>query len=220
MNWTQNTDTVPSSFQTTSGTAKAMVIIPNPHSSKKEDVVLVAESDKSNRLDVVAYQGDVLNAPVSHSVVVLKRPGNGLQLLETSQDGRILVGAQNDRLFIGVASTTSAESAGKLSYDFLSFDTPDLITTIDFRVYERPFLAGKAKKDKQTGSDQVVDILVGGARGGIYLYHDAVSRLQALGKSNSQKETIHAQKFHWHRRAVHAVKWSPDGEFSKYCFYE
>ena len=66
------------------------------------------------------------------------------------------------------------------------------------------------KKSRQEAAP-VLDIIVGGARGSIYLYHDALARSQALAKSGSDKEPIQAQNFHWHRRAVHALKWSRDG---------
>lgn len=157
------------------------------------------ESDKSNKLDVTAY----LQGSEPKNILSLKKNGSGLQLLESSHDGRVLVGALHDRLFIGTASSSLVETLDQLSYDFFSFDAPDIITTLDLKVV--------ANKKAKSESEKKVDIIVGGARGAIYHYHDALSRIQALGNSKSDKDTIQAQKYHWHRKAVHAVKWSRDG---------
>lgn len=209
VNWTETTETH-QSFQTVTGTAQAITVTSTEVSGAKADVVVVAESAKSNRMELTAYGGDILSSPLSKNILSIKKPGNGLHLIESSQDGLVLVGALNDSLFLGVASHKQPADFEQLQYDFFSFDVPDIITTLDFRVYPASALSGsKGRRD----SDNVVDVIVGGARGAIYLYHDALSRSQSLGKSNSSKEGIQAQKFHWHRKAVHAVKWSRDGNY-------
>ncbi|KAK5992780.1 U3 small nucleolar RNA-associated 17-like protein [Cladobotryum mycophilum] len=206
----KDADERPRRFRTVSGTAKAMTVLPN--NSGKGDIVLVAESDKPYRMELVAYDGQNPSSPLSKNILALKKPGNGLQLIEASQDGRVLVGALNDRLFLGVATHARDAAFEQTQYDFISFDTPDLITALDLRVYPRSSLGGSGK-DRRGDSDNVVDVIVGGARGAIYLYHDAVLKSQALGKSNAQKEIIQAQKYHWHRKAVHSLKWSRDGNY-------
>ncbi|KAL6876606.1 hypothetical protein J3F83DRAFT_726411 [Trichoderma novae-zelandiae] len=204
--WTETTETH-QSFETVTGTAKAMAVTSTEVSGSKADVVVVVEAAKSNRVELTAYGGDLLSSPLSKSILSIKKPGNGLQLIESSQDGLVLVGAVNDSLFLGVASTEQLTSFEQLQYEFFSFDVPDIITTLDFRVYPASALSGGGSKGRRD-SDKVVDVIVGGARGAIYLYHDALARSQSLGKAG-----IQAQKFHWHRKAVHAVKWSRDGNY-------
>jgi NET1-associated nuclear protein 1 (U3 small nucleolar RNA-associated protein 17) len=201
LNWTLEKPEL-DNFQTASKTAKALVVVPAANAIG--EAAIVAESDKTTRIELVAYdwKPSSPSKPSPKSLVSLKKPGSGLQLLESSANGQVLTGAINDRLFIAVAA------ADQFQYDFYSFDTPDLITSIDMRVYKRPGIAAKKGKNEL---ENVVDIIVGGARGGIYLYHDAVARCQAAGMSNQNGETIHAQKYHWHRKAVHSVKWSKDG---------
>ncbi|QYS97154.1 hypothetical protein H0G86_004387 [Trichoderma simmonsii] len=207
--WTETAETH-QSFQTVTGTAHAITVTSTEVSGSKADVVVVAESAKSNRMELTAYGGDILSSPLSKVILSTKKSGNGLHLIESSQDGLVLVGALNDSLFLGVASHNQSTGFAQLQYDFFSFDVPDIITTLDFRVYPASALnKSKGRRD----SESVVDVIVGGARGAIYLYHDALSRSQSLGKSNSSKEGIQAQKFHWHRKAVHAVKWSRDGNY-------
>ena len=209
--WTHGAEISPA-FQTDSGTAKAMVVVPAQGQKTEGELILVMESDKSNRMEVNAYQGFTSSRPKVRfsSVLVLKKPGSGLQLLEASADGQVLVGAFHDRLFLGVASHSGATELDKPQYDFYSFDAPDLITTLDLRIYKRSASTAGSRKT-QVGSDTVVDIIAGGARGGIYVYHDALTRVQALGKPQAGKDGIQVQKFHWHRKAVHSVKWSRDG---------
>ncbi|KAH8129796.1 quinon protein alcohol dehydrogenase-like superfamily [Trichoderma asperelloides] len=209
--WTETNETH-QSFQTVTGTAKAITVTTTNVSGAEADIVVVAESNSANRMELTAYGGDLLSSPLSKNILAVKKPGNGLHLIESSRDGLVLVGAFNDTLFLGVASREQPTSFEQIQYDFFSFDVPDLITTLDFRVYSASALSSNRSKG-QRDSDKVVDVIVGGARGAIYLYHDALSRSQALGKANSAKDGIQAQKFHWHRKAVHSVKWSRDGNY-------
>ncbi|RKL38198.1 hypothetical protein BFJ70_g6493 [Fusarium oxysporum] len=206
VDWT--TSKTPEFFQTKSKTATAMALVTKKVSGKVQEIIFVAESDKPGRIEVVAYPASTTKS--EHKVLfVMKKPGNGLQLLETSEDGH-LVGAINDRLFFGVPSQRQFDNLASLDYEIYTFDIPDLASALDLRVYPRPVTSGK--KSRQEAAP-VLDIIVGGARGSIYLYHDALARSQALAKSGSDKEPIQAQNFHWHRRAVHALKWSRDGNY-------
>lgn len=204
VDWT--TSKTPKFFQTQSKTATAMALVTKKVSGRVQEIIFVAESDKASRIEVVAYPASTTES--EHKVLfIMKKPGNGLQLLETSEDGH-LVGAINDRLFFGVPSQRQYDNLASLDYEIYTFDIPDLVSALDLRVYPRPVTSGK--KSRQEAAP-VLDIIVGGARGSIYLYHDALARSQALAKSGSDKEPIQAQNFHWHRRAVHALKWSRDG---------
>ncbi|KAG9256022.1 uncharacterized protein F5Z01DRAFT_533253 [Emericellopsis atlantica] len=196
VDWTNSSGSM-DAFETQSKTAKAMNVVSVGSGKSAQDVVVVVEADKSSRMDIVAYL-KTDGKPQSRNILSLKKSGSGLQLLEASSDGKVLVGALNDCLFIG-STPTYAESLQDLSYEFVSFDAPDIVTSIDLRV-------SKSKKAK-------VDIAVGGARGGIYVYKDAIAKFLSLGKQKSEKEAVQAQKYHWHRRAVHSVKWSRDGNY-------
>lgn len=198
------------SFQTSSKTAKALAVVPAAYAENKE-ILLVAESDKSSRMEVVAYQPVHGSVPKSKSILTIKKSGYGLQILETSEDGQVIVGAFQDRLFLG-STSKSAESLDQVHYEVFSFDAPDLITCIDLRLHPR----FSGSKKGQMGTDMAVDVIVGGARGSIYVYRDAWSHIKAAGKPQFVKDGIQVQKFHWHRKAVHAVKWSRDGTYILY----
>lgn len=207
-NWTVSKTSA--SFQTRSATAQAMAVVSKNISGKTEEVILVTESDKPHRVEVVAYLAKIQAEFESKTVLSMKKSGNGLQLLESSEDGQVLVGAINDRLFFGAPSKQNFDSLMDIEYEIYTFDIPDLVTALDLRVYPR--LAMGKKSRSETGP--VLDVVVGGARGSIYVYHDVLARSQALGKSGADKEMIQAQNFHWHRKAVHAVKWSRDGTYA------
>ncbi|KAJ4131071.1 NET1-associated nuclear protein 1 [Fusarium equiseti] len=203
VNWT--TSKTPESFQTQSKTANAMALVTKKVSGKDQEIIFVAESDKPGRIEVVAYPATTTES--EHKVIfVMKKQGNGLQLLETSEDGH-LVGAINDRLFFGIPSQDQFDSLSAFNYEIYTFDIPDLVTSLDLRVYQRP--VGKKSRNLDA---PVLDIVVGGARGQIYLYRDALARSQALA-NGADKTPIQAQNFHWHRKAVHSVKWSHDGNY-------
>ncbi|WZH40277.1 Small nucleolar ribonucleoprotein [Fusarium acuminatum] len=185
--WT--TPKAPEFFRTQSNTANAMALVTKKVSGQEREIIFVAESDKPGRIEVVAYQATTTESE--------------------HKDGHV-VGAINDRLFFGVPSQQKFDNLAALDYEIYTFDIPDLVSSLDLRVYPRPATSGK--KSRQEASP-VLDIIVGGARGSIFFYHDALARSQALAKSGSEKEPIQAQNFHWHRRAVHALKWSRDGNY-------
>jgi NET1-associated nuclear protein 1 (U3 small nucleolar RNA-associated protein 17) len=94
-----------------------------------------------------------------------------------------------------------------------SFKVPDMIASLDVRIEDR---TNKQLKNKQSypGSNVVLDVAVGGARGAIYRYSDLLAGLHSPEKAKAaKKDLLQAQKYHWHRRAVHAVKWSRDGKY-------
>ncbi|KAG6009749.1 hypothetical protein E4U21_001498 [Claviceps maximensis] len=205
VNWTRS-ETPQPAFQTSSGTAKALIVAPASYATTKE-ILLIAESDKLNRMDVTAYNPVKNSEAQSKSLLTLKKQGHGLQILESSDDGQVIVGAFQDQIFFGTASG-SADNHEDLRYEFFSFDSPDLITCIDLRQRQRSSGGRKA----QSSSDSAVDVIVGGARGNIFIYRNVVSAVTS-GKHHSVKDGLDVQKHHWHRKAVHAVKWSRDGNY-------
>lgn len=204
INWTAPLGPLQPSFTTKTQTARAMSIV-RTNVKNHQDAVLILEWDKQHAVNLAAY-AKPKETVLHQNLFNMKKTGFGLQLLETSEDGLHVVGAVNDRLFVGVANVTQFDDFRKLAYEFYSFDTPDTIASIDIRTK-----APSAKKAKQ-GASTLVDVVVGGARGAIYVYRDVIARLQAAGKAKGE-DALEALKYHWHRKAVHSVKWSRDGMF-------
>jgi NET1-associated nuclear protein 1 (U3 small nucleolar RNA-associated protein 17) len=211
INWSQPLEN-PVEFKTSSGTASAMALVLLGSGQTAEEAVVVAES--KNRLLLRAYFFSPKSDLKTRNLLDIEKHehGPGLKLLESNQDGSVLVGSLDERLVIGSAVNDAPDSFEKLKYEFFSFDTPDLITALDFRVGSRSKSPSSAKKDETPESKVQLDVVVGGARGAMYRYHDALSRVKATGNSHLAAAPLQALKSHWHRKAVHAVKWSRDGK--------
>ncbi|GAO16286.1 hypothetical protein UVI_02016750 [Ustilaginoidea virens] len=207
-NWAQGGAPSPV-LQTASRTAKALVVIPAAHAVNK-DILLLAESEKASHMQVMAYQPVEGSKPQSKRLLSLEgKQGCGLQILESSEDGKFVVGAFQDQSFVGSLSSAAPQDLEQLHYDFFSFDCPDLVTCLDLRLRHR--LSGGKRAHRET--DNAVDVIVGGARGGIYVYHNAVATVGKPVNRQSAEKGLLVQKHHWHRKAVHAVKWSRDGHY-------
>ncbi|RDA92612.1 hypothetical protein CP533_0958 [Ophiocordyceps camponoti-saundersi (nom. inval.)] len=212
VDWTVGKETSPS-FHTASRTAKAMVVVPFA-SEGNGDMIIIAEAAEPNCLTVIAYRceaGSALESKTIHKQSS-KKPAkyeSGLHLLEASHDGRVLIGALSNCLFVCVVSETGKGKLSQVQYNAFSFEVPDIITTIDLRIHEggRSSQQGSVVASDQNHSN-IVDIIVGGARGIIYVYHDVVSRAQTAARDG-----ISGNKLHWHRKAVHSAKWSRDGNY-------
>lgn len=177
-------------------------------SNADQEVILVLEAQHDPRVDLVAYDGSPATSLKPARVMTVAENLDGLQIIESSEDGQIIVGASNDKLFLGVASEKEVTTLKQLRYEFFSWQAPDIVSALDMR-----FLPAKSTGAGRRGPG-MVDLIIGCARGPIYRYNDALSKLQASGGSSAGKRSLQGQKYHWHRKAVHAVKWSRDGECS------
>jgi NET1-associated nuclear protein 1 (U3 small nucleolar RNA-associated protein 17) len=169
---------------------------------KPEDVLFVLEKLKKVSAQIVAYNTKTL---ATRSGRLLHTYDESPQSLRSVAGGRLIVAAAKEALHIGSLKGKPPASLDDLAYRFHSFDTPDIITCLDVR----PTL----RTTRKGGSElQSVDLAVGGARGAIYVYHDLLSKLPREASSSLKVGTIQPKKHHWHRRAVHSLKWSEDGE--------
>ncbi|PFH60337.1 hypothetical protein XA68_11114 [Ophiocordyceps unilateralis] len=211
VDWTVGAESSPR-FWTASRTAKAMVVVPFPGDGKG-DMTIIAESNSAHRMEVVAYYSQNGSAFKSKNIHLQALKNNakdekGLHLLEASQDGRILVGALLNYLLVCVASGAGADKLCQIEYNVYSFRAPDIMTAIDIRTHARPRSSKGRGGSCQEGYSNLVDVIAGGARGAIYMYRDVVSQVRAAAEN-----AIQVNKLHWHRKAVHTVKWSRDGNY-------
>nr|CDP22574.1 Putative U3 small nucleolar RNA-associated protein 17 [Podospora anserina S mat+] len=160
--------------------------------NSKIDVLLVLQNTTPTSAQIVAHTRESL----------LEGKGEGLllhsfdqspQMLRFAASGRLIVAAAKTALHIGYFKASKVASIDTLKFDFHSFDLPDIISCLDVH----PVL-----KDKKLIR---ADVVVGCARGAIYLYNDVLSGIA--------ERTLQPTKLHWHRRAVHSVKLSRDGNY-------
>ncbi|RDA83641.1 hypothetical protein CP532_4667 [Ophiocordyceps camponoti-leonardi (nom. inval.)] len=211
VDWTVGKETS-QSFRTASRTAKAMAVVPFASEGHGE-LVVIAESGKGHCMTVIAYHcqaGSALGFKTIHTQSSKKRAKDesGLHLLEASRDGSVLTGALSDCLFVCVASGAGEGDFSQVQFDAFSFEVPDIITTIDMRLHTETTSRPGNNMASNEEHSKAVDIIVGGARGCIYVYRDVVSRAQSAAE-----EGISVNKLHWHRKAVHSAKWSRDGNY-------
>ncbi|KKA29597.1 hypothetical protein TD95_005276 [Thielaviopsis punctulata] len=170
------------------------------------EVVIVAEAANDDLQTRISVYDSELN--FSKALLELAPGISRFHTLSALSEVGLLYASAGKRLYIGSPKSLEVETLEALAYDFYNFACQDLVTATDARITQ-PTRSKKGAKQQ----DKVIDIAVGCARGPIYFYSDILSRLQALEQSKTPKEAIQAKKMHWHRRAVHAVKWSRDGNY-------
>lgn len=168
---------------------------------KAEDVLLVLKRLTRSSAQITAYDSKALSTNYGK---LLHTYDESPQLLRSAAGGRLIVAAARETLHIGLLKATKVASLDDLAYRFHSFDVPDIISCLDIRPVIRTSKKGAVEM-------QSADVAIGGARGAIYLYSDLLSHLPG-GASNPKAGVIQPRKYHWHRRAVHSVKWSEDGK--------
>jgi len=171
---------------------------------KSEDVLLVLKRLTKTSAQIVAYNSKALS---TGSGKLLHTYDESPQFLRFVAGGRLIVAAAKEALHVGLLKTRKPASLDDLAYRFHCFDLPDIISCLDIRSTMRTTKKGGLEL-------QSVDVVVGCARGAIYVYHDLLSKLPGEGSGSSKAAAIQPKKYHWHRRAVHSVKWSEDGRHS------
>ncbi|KAH6687902.1 sporulation protein, partial [Plectosphaerella plurivora] len=175
------------------------------------DVLYISEA-KKQECTITAYyrlKRSQLNSVVYKSQHADQR----IHLVRATSDGKYVVGASAESIIVGVVQPGEGNV---LESEFYSFDTPDLVCALDLRVSPKSSAALTPKKQsKKSALFDVVDLIIGCARGGMLVYNDVINTANAVrgAKAKPKKEEIQARKFHWHRRAVHSLKWSRDGNY-------
>lgn len=167
-----------------------------------EDVLLVLKRLTKTSAQIVAYNTKALS---TGNGKLLHTYDESPQMLRSVAGGRLIFAAAKETLHVGLLQAKKPLSLDDLSYRFHCFGIPDIVSCLDIRPTVRPTKKGGIEI-------QSVDIAVGCARGAIYVYNDLLSNLPGDGSGSSKAGPIQPRKYHWHRRAVHSVKWSEDGK--------
>jgi len=179
-------------------------------SDATKDVLFVLQrpGSPSGHAQLLAYDKKTLAAKEGRLLHTVERKPS---LIRSAAQGRVLAVGSNTKqdaaeLHVGMLKSRRKvpESLADLEYRFYSFGLPDLIACLDIRSTLKTAKKGNIEL-------QQADIVVGGARGGLYLYSDVAAKLPGEGQS-TKAGPIQPRKLHWHRKAVHSVKWSADGK--------
>lgn len=193
-----------------------MILLTLKIGKNQREIPVVSEHLKEGRNTLVAYNYQSTDeSKTSKMLAALSHAGQKIHSLVAVNDSRVLLAATKSTLIVGVASGKFS-SFSDFSYTFYNFETNDIITCLDARVSTttKPLTQsrramGEKPKTARNHNTPIVDVVIGGARGPIYFYNDLIAKLETMGGEDA--ETLLARKYHWHRRAVHAIKWSRDG---------
>ncbi|KAI9764862.1 MAG: hypothetical protein M1840_008008 [Geoglossum simile] len=138
--------------------------------------------------------------------------------LKVLHEGRVVVAISGKCLVVG---TAKGEATGG-SYVWMEFTSPDWLTCLDARESSKE-VSAKAKKEKTKTSvalksSPAIDVVVGDIKGVIFIHSDLLNRLIPDNEADKSTRLEHlvrgvSRRRHWHREAVHSVKWSLDGNY-------
>ena len=141
---------------------------------------------------------------------------NPITRFKLIRDGKFIVATSGKRLLLGELTSNLSTSLRDLKYVWRELDTPEWITCFDVRESsEDPTLTyNDPIRAKETGGrDSVVDVVLGHTTGVIFVYEDIINKLVRQERQRDDKAVsgIVPRRMHWHREAVHSVKWTSDG---------
>ncbi|KAK6860179.1 hypothetical protein PG995_003815 [Apiospora arundinis] len=175
--------------------------------SNAQDVLLVSMAVE-DKWQLLACDVENLQLKATKTVVDRTAP---IQNLRFSWDGQVLAASSGKDIIIGTLNSPPGSPFSELWYEVFILDCSDDITCLDLRVSQRVHLTKQSQIEM--GNQLVLDVVVGCARGGIFYYNDLLPQLRLLHKATNITKSLQPRRLHWHRKAVHAVKWSRDGNY-------
>ncbi|KAK6949489.1 hypothetical protein Daesc_009571 [Daldinia eschscholtzii] len=153
---------------------------------------------------------DVRRSKFRTSKLLLKQT-TPISNLRSVQNGYALVASADRNIILGTLKSSTLRHLEELEYEFFTLDCSDEIVCLDVRATDRVHL--NQKTQVEAGNEPVLEIVVGCARGAVFFYNDILSQLRRLHSSKGHKGSLQPRKYHWHRKAVHTIKWSRDGHY-------
>lgn len=191
---------------------RAMAVVSHPESD--EDLVYCHEAGKNHIVNVHA-----LRTKSQASKTELKRvvkASSAIRGIQVLSQGKYVIVACADSIMVAKRVKLSKTALQDFEYVWRELEFSKRITT--FNAYLRePEDTGKGKKLAQDARD-TLDIAVGDEEGVVLLFEDILTSFAAIETQNSNKsktddaESLRPKRFHWHRDAVGALKWSLDGK--------
>jgi NET1-associated nuclear protein 1 (U3 small nucleolar RNA-associated protein 17) len=157
------------------------------------------------------------SSPTTQSRILYNSP-QPVHIMKAVGEDPVLVAASEKRVLIGVLQSSEVETIDQIRSDFRVFESSEPVSSLDVRVSTRTsvkdVLFGRKRIAKV--EQKIVDVVVGGAKGAIFVHNDLLGNLHRsqLRLPNLQPENIlKPSKLHWHRKSVASAKWSRDGVY-------
>jgi NET1-associated nuclear protein 1 (U3 small nucleolar RNA-associated protein 17) len=188
-----------------------MTVASMESAGRRRDVVFTTEIKKDGGFRITAQELSPENPGVVPTRTIYSTP-NRIQLLKTAKEGNVIVAASGNRILLGRLRSSDYDSVENIRYEFRVFESIEVIKSLDLRVSDRKETDGLKKSLKKS---PIVDVVVGDVRGVLFVHHDLLAKLfsQHVDGKLPLGISIIPRKLHWHRQAVHTVKWSLDGKW-------
>jgi NET1-associated nuclear protein 1 (U3 small nucleolar RNA-associated protein 17) len=180
-----------------------MTLVQARINGKDEDILLVAERLQAKSAAIMAYKGEVGKKKESVKLASIPSPQHDITLLEACQEAMTIVGVANELVCVTTLKATEDVPLDARKNESYLFDAPEGICALDVRQN-----APSKKKSRN------LNIILGSIHGRIFIYEDVLNKL-----ARQEMGSFQARRLHWHRRAVHALKWSRDGQFTLPIFF-
>ncbi|KAH8648010.1 WD repeat-containing protein-like protein [Tricladium varicosporioides] len=178
---------------------------------RRRDVVFTTEMRKDGRWRVTANELAQPDSTIQTVARTIYTSQNQISFLKTAKEGTVIVGSAGNKIVLGRLKSTEYDTVDRIKYEFRVFESTDSISSVDIKVSERPGINDVKKSMKRT---PVVDLVVGDVRGAIFVHNDLLANLiRSQDGSLPPGISLAPRKLHWHRQAVHTVKWSLDGNY-------
>jgi len=142
----------------------------------------------------------IIHNTLNHVVLKHKLPIRAFQIKE---HGNVVVAITTSTLLVG---TFNKAMTGETDPDY---------TWREIACTEPP-TCFDVKSRKGTNGKWIVDVVVGGLRGCIFVFNDVLRRFEQVSRKDRIGSTSYIpreQQLHWHREAVGGVTWSLDGQY-------
>ncbi|KAI0976671.1 WD40-repeat-containing domain protein [Xylaria arbuscula] len=136
---------------------------------------------------------------------------SAIENLRVAHLGSTFAAYADRTIIVGFRQHEALSTLEDLVYEAITFDAADEITCLDIQVTSRVHL--NRRSQRETNDMPVVDLAIGCTRGEVFAYNDLLPKFRLLDDVKKRHHALQSRKYHWHRKAVHAVKWSRDGNY-------
>ncbi|KAI1749663.1 WD40-repeat-containing domain protein [Xylaria castorea] len=170
--------------------------------------VLYVSAKKEEAWHIIAY--DVRDLKLVGSRTIFSDT-SAIENLRVAHLGYTFAAYAERNIILGYQKQEAASSFDDLAYEVVTLNASDEIACLDLQVTSRVHL--NRKSQREASDTPVIDIVIGCARGAVLIYNDLLPQIHLLNTPKARHHALQPRKYHWHRKAVHAVKWSRDGNY-------
>ncbi|KAI8955070.1 WD40-repeat-containing domain protein [Xylaria longipes] len=170
--------------------------------------VLYVSANKEQAWHIIAY--DVRGLELIGSRTLFSYT-SAIENLRVAHFGHTFAAHAERNIILGYRKHEAASTFEDLTYEVVTLDASDEITCLDLQVTSRVHL--NRKSQREASDAPVIDLVIGCARGAVFIYSDLLPQIRRLNTPKARHHALQPRKYHWHRKAVHAAKWSRDGNY-------